>query len=187
MTVGIVSFGHTPVQGTEVKAEAGEVKVEISDATLEVHRGPFSQFAMAERFASDPVFYQNLARFAALELRRQANSIDSLGNSDLALKGQLTELAEGFENTAAVLTVGEGDSAPQAALQAANIIGKVRDAYSAFWENHPQFMKFAGIVLAGYVLHQLCGVSADLSAMIYYAVVRNERLSDILPSSKEKK
>jgi len=69
MTVGTISFAHT---GAVVKAETGSFRMEGGDATLEVHRVPFSEAGMAERFIADPLFYRNLALFVASELRRQA-------------------------------------------------------------------------------------------------------------------
>src|SRR6267142_4828510 len=165
MTVGLVSFAHTPVQGVEAKAEAGSIYME-SHATLEVHSPPFSEAGMAERFVTDPLFYRNLAAFVASELRRQADSEHGNGNSGLVIKQQMTELAEGFESVATILTPHEGILTPQAAQQAAEIIIKIRDAYVAFIENHPKLCQLAVIALAGYALHQFGGVTADIGLFV---------------------
>jgi hypothetical protein len=183
--------GHTsqPLRGAEAKAEAGSVSVEVSSnvsVTAEVDRAPFSEAGMAERFTADPVFYRNLAAFAASELRTQADSADSQGNSGPVIKGQLTELAEGFESAATVLTVREGILTPQAALQAAEIINKLRDSFATFTENHPELFQLAVIGFAGYVLHQFGGVTADIGLLVSYAVVKKEKLSDIFSSWKRK-
>ena len=177
---GILLLGQP--QGAAVKAEAGSLTVEISDATLEVHRVPFSEAGMAERFIADPLFYRNLAAFLASELRRQTDIADGQGNCGLVIKGQLTELAEGFENIATVLTPHEGILTPQTAGQAALIITNLRDAFAAFSEDHPELCQLAVIGLAGYALHQFGGVTADIGALISFAVVKKEKLSDIFSS-----
>jgi hypothetical protein len=153
---------------------------------VEVHRAPFSEAAMAERFAADPVFYRNLASFVASELRRQADGVESQGNSGQVIKGQLTELAEGFENTAAILATHEGVLTPQAAQQAAEIITKLRDTYAAFVESHPELFQLVVIGFAGCVLHQFGGVTADIGLLVSYAVLKREKLSDILSVKKDK-
>jgi hypothetical protein len=187
MTVGLVSIAHPAPQDTEVKLEATAFVMTGGNATMEVHRAPFSEAGMAERFAADPVFYRNLASFAASELRRQADSVEGQGNSGQVIKSQLTELAEGFESAATILLANDGILTPQAALQAAEIITKVRDMYAAFSESHPELVQLAVIGFAGYVLHQFGGVTADIGLLISYAVVKKEKLADIFSSWKGKK
>jgi hypothetical protein len=181
---GILLLGQP--QGAVVKAETGSFRLEGGDATLEVHRAPFSESGMAERLIADPVFYRNLAAFLASELRRQTDIADGQGNSGLVIKGQLTELAEGFENVATVLTP-EGILTRQAAEQAALIITNLRDAFAAFSEDHPELCQLAVIGLAGYALHLFGGITADIGALISYAVVKKEKLSDIFSSWKKGK
>jgi hypothetical protein len=187
MTVGTVSFGHTPTQSAEVKLEAAAFVMTGVSATMEVHSAPFSEVGMSERFAADPVFYRNLASFVASELRRQANSVDGQGNSGQVVKGQLTELAEGFESTAAVLTTHEGILTPQAAQQAAEIITKLRETYAAFQESNPGLFDLAVIGLAGYVLHQFGGFDPNLSLLISSAVVKREKIADVIAAAFGKK
>jgi hypothetical protein len=187
MTVGLVSIANPSSQGAEVRAETGEFKIEGGSATFEVERAPFSETEMAERVAADPVFYRNLAVFVASELRRQADNANHQGNIGAVVKGQLTELAEGFESTAAILTGHEGLLTPQAAQQAAETISKLRDAYATFSESHPELVQLAVIGLAGYVLHQFGGVTADISLLVSYAVVKKEKLGELFSSWTGKK
>ena len=188
MTVGLVSFAHPSNQGgAAIRAETGELKIEGGSATMEVHHAPFSEAEMAERFVADPVFYRNLAVFVGLELRRQAENVEGQGNNGPVVKGQLTELAEGFESVAGVLAVHDGILTPHAAQQAAEIVAKLRDTYAAFRESNPGLFDLAVIGLAGYALHQFGGVTADIGLLVSYAVVKKEKLADIFSSWTGKK
>jgi hypothetical protein len=185
MTVGLLSFAH-PATAIEAKAEAGEYRIEGGNATMEVQNAPFNETGMAERFVADPIFFRNLAAFVALELRRHSAGADGSGNSGAVVKGQLIELAEGFETAAAALTVNDEILTPQAALQAAEIITKLRDTYAAFSETHPELLQLAVIGFAGYVLHQFGSVTADIGLLVSYAVLKKEKLTDIFSSRKAK-
>jgi hypothetical protein len=182
VTVGLLSIAHPSIPGAEVRAETGELNIAGGSATFEVEQAAFSESVMAERFTADPVFYRNLAVFAASELRRQADRIAGEGNSGPVINGQLTELAEGFEKAATVLTVSDGILTPQAAQQAAEIIRTLRDGYAAFSEGHPELVQLAVIGFAGYVLHQFGGASADIGLLVSYAVLKKEKLADIFSS-----
>lgn len=178
-----------PLRGAEARAEAGSVSVEVSSnvsVTAEVHRAPFSEQGLAERLVADPIFYRNLAAFVASELRRQANSVEGQGNSGHVIQGQLTELAEGFESTAAALTT-EGALTASAAQKAAEIISKVRDAYAELRESYPGLVDLAVIGLAGYALHLFGGTTADIGLLVSYAVIKKEKLSDIFSAGKKDK
>jgi hypothetical protein len=181
MTVGLLSFAH-PAAGAEAKVEAGQFNVKVSDATMEIQNPPFNEVEMAERFATDPTFYRNLAAFVASELRRQAEHADGQSNSGQVIKGQLTELAEGFDSVGAALTVSDGILTPEAAQQASEMITKLRDTYAAFSESHPELIQLAVVGFAGFVLHQFGGASADIGLLVSYAVVKKEKLSDIFAS-----
>ena len=174
------------LRDTRVKLEGTAFVMAGGTATMEVRRAPFNESEMAERFAADPVFYRNLALFVASELRRQSDGVEGQGNSGQVTKSQLIEMAEGFESTAAALTVHEGILTPQAARQAAEIIAKLRDTYAAFRESNPELFDLAVIGLAGYALHQFGGFTADVGLLVSYAVVKKEKLSDIFSSWKRK-
>jgi hypothetical protein len=174
-------------QDTEVKLEATAFAMTGGKATMEVHRAPFSEAGMAERFIADPVFYRNLAAFAASELRRRADTVEDQGNSGQVIRGQLTELAEGFENAAAVLAAHDGILTPQAAQHAAKIVTQLRDAYAAFRESNPGLFDLAVIGFAGYVLYQFGGFDPNLSLLISSAVVKNEKLADVISAWLGKK
>jgi hypothetical protein len=185
---GSLSGTPLPLRDALLTAESGEIRVNTSQnvsLTRNIGRAPFSEAGMAERFTADPVFYRNLAAFVASELRRQADNVDGQGNSGQVIKGQLTELAEDFENTAAALTT-EGILTPQAAQQAAEIITKLRDSFAALTESHPELFQLAVIGFAGYVLHQFGGVTADIGLVVSYAVIKKEKLADIFSSWKRK-
>jgi hypothetical protein len=186
MTVGLISIAH-PATGAEAKAEAGQFTAEISDATMEVQNPPFHEAAMAARFATDPIFFRNLAAFVASELRRQADNADGQSNSGQVIKGQLAELAEGFDSAAGLLTVNDGILTPQATQKAAEIISKLRETYVTFCETHAGLIDFAVIGLAGYVLHQFGGFDPNLSLLISSAVVKKEKLADVIAAWAGKK
>jgi hypothetical protein len=186
MTVGLVSIASQPLQGAEAKAETGGVTVGVTtsvEVLTEVVRAPFSEAMIAERLAADPEFFRTLILSVASELKKQADAIDTQNqdNEKHSIKGQLLELADGFDQAASELTTHSGILTAAAVQKAAEIISKVRDAYSAFCSAHPEVVRLAGIFAAGYVLHMIGGVSADISALISYAIIQKEELSKLLP------
>jgi hypothetical protein len=158
-------------------------------ATANVIRAPFSEPGIADRLLSDPEFYRNLLSFADSELRKLADGITVQGqeNTSAVIKGRLIDLADGFDHAATALTTSNGILTAAAAQTAATILSKARDAYVTICAEHPELFKLAAIISAGYVLHQIGGASADVSALIAYAVVQKEKLSDIIAAWKKEK
>jgi CRP-like cAMP-binding protein len=154
----------------------------------EVVRAPFSEFLIAERLAADPEFYRRLATHVASELRAYASSVDTQGqaNASHVIKGRVTEVADGFDEAASTLAPQDGILTPAAAQKAAAVVSKIREAYAALCSDHPELLQIAAVGLAGYALHQIGGVSADLAALISYAVVKKEKLTDIFAIWKGK-
>jgi hypothetical protein len=156
-----------------------------ADAT--VTRAPFSEPGMAERFVADPMFYRNLAAFVASELRRQADGIDGQGNLGTATKSQLTELADGFHEIATGLTTRNGILTPQAASLVASLVTNLRAIYAAIMESHPALLDLASIGLAAYAFHQFGYADPNLSLIISAAVVKKEKLVDVISAWLSKK
>jgi hypothetical protein len=190
MTVGLLSFAFTPIRVGEAKAEAGDITTVVTTSTdviAEVIRAPFSEVMIAERLTANPEFFRGLVSLVASELRKQGDAIDTQGqhNENSSIKGQLIDIADGFDQAASALTTQNGILTPTAAQIAAQIITKVRDAYGAFCLAHPEVVRLAGIFVAGYVLHAIGGVSADIAALVSYAVVQKEELSKVLPVPRQ--
>jgi hypothetical protein len=142
---------------------------------------------MAERFVADPIFHRNLAAFVASEIRRQANDIDSRGNFGAATKSQLTELADGFQEIATGLTTSNGILTPQAAALAASVVTGLRATYATIMESHPQLIDLASIGLAAYAFHRFGYADPNLSILVSAAVVKKEKLVDVISAWLSKK
>lgn len=99
----------------------------------------------------------------------------------------MTEVADGFEEAASTLAVQDGILTPAAAQKAAAIVTKIREVYAALCSDHPELLRLTAIGLAGYALHQFGGMSADLAGLISYAVIKGEKLTDILPGRRKGK
>jgi hypothetical protein len=154
---------------------------------LDVIRAPFSEPGMAERFVADPVFYRNLAVFVASEIRRQADGIDGNGNLGAATKSQLTELADGFDAIATGLTTSNGILTPKAASLVASLVTNLRAAYAAIMDSHPELLKLASIGLAAYAFHHFGYADPTISLLVSAAVVKKEKLADVISAWREKK
>jgi hypothetical protein len=74
---------------------------------------------------------------------------------------------------------------PGAAERAAKIITALRDTFAGWYQSHPEFIELAIISAVGYALHQFGGVSAETALLVSYAVVRKEKLSDIIHGGKK--
>lgn len=151
---------------------------------------PFSEVAIAERLASDPEFYRRLFRFAADESKREIDRFEARpgeGNSAAIISAELIEFQRGFEAAATDL---ESEN-PDRFARAAKTIVAIRDSIGRVCENYPilarTFFQLPAVTLGVYVLHQV-GVPAELGALISAAIVRNEKLADLLGRrSKEDK
>jgi hypothetical protein len=146
----------------------------------EVIRAPFSELGIAERFVADPAFYRNLAVFVASEIRRQADGTDSQGNLGATTKSQLTELADGFQAIATGLTTSNGILTLQAASLVASLVTNLRATYAAIMESYPALLDLASIGLAAYAFHQFGFADPTLSPLISAAVVKKEKLADVI-------
>lgn len=172
---------------TEImKAETGMFTVSGGAADLGVIRLPFNEAAMAERLAADPEFYRRLAAHGASELRAYAASINTSGQDNVAVvvKGEVTEIADGFDQVAATLTTQDGILTPQAAAKAAAIVSKIRNAYAALCTDHPELLKIAKICFAGMALYQFGHAPEGWAGLIAYAVIEKVRLSDFIKTKK---
>jgi hypothetical protein len=156
----------------------------------EVIRAPFSELGIAERLAQNPDFYRQLLHLVAGALRKEAESYHvqtGQENSAGVIKAELNAIAERFDRAAVEL---EGESSARFAT-AAKTIAEIRDQIARFAEDHPDFTKtffeLTAVILGCYALHQIGGASADLSALVTYAVVRKEKLSDIFKNWSKKK
>jgi hypothetical protein len=178
------------LSGAAAVARAGEIRGEVkSSITVEtdVIRAPFSEAGIAERLVADPEFYRRLASFAATELRAYAADIDTSdqGNANVVIKGRVTEIADGFDETASALTTQNGILTPEAAAKAAVIVSKVRAAYAALCSDHPDLLKIAKICVGGMALYHFGHVPAEWAGLISYAVIGNEKLSDFIGGKKK--
>ena len=176
-----------PTTGKTVElAATSTIKTSVT-IDMEVIRAPFSEAGIAERLASDPQFYRRLAAHVASELRAYAGSVDTQGqaNASHVIKGQVTDVADGFDEVASTLAGKNGILTPEAAQKAAAIISKVRDAYAALCTEHPALLEVAAIGLAGLSLHLIGGMSYDLAGVVSYAVIKKEKLADIFGGWKK--
>jgi hypothetical protein len=151
---------------------------------------PFSEIAIAERLAADPDFYRRLFRFAADELTREmilSEGKPLKGNSGAVISTELVLFQLGFDSAATDLESSNSDRF----TRAAKTLAAIRDSVGQFCENYPAlartFFQLPAVTLGVYVLHQV-GVPAELGALISAAIIRNEKLADLLGrSSKEDK
>ena len=187
----------TVVNATEKVKQASGVSL-----VRTANRAPFSEHGIAERLAQNPDFYRRLAEHVASELSREISSLNSQRPNGAArrevhdvITREVGRFKIGFEQVAAELAV-VGQTDDQAvkarALQAAaQAIVKIRDGFAQWCEKHPtiatSFMELAAIGLASYALHQFAGATGDIAAFISYAVVRKEKLSDILSAGRSAK
>jgi hypothetical protein len=179
------------VRTAETAALTGRATIQAKATVTveaEVIYAPFREAGIAERLASNPEFYSRYAAHVAFELRVLADSIDTQGqaNADHAIKGRVTEVADAFDEAASTLATQNGILKPAVAQKAAAIVSKIRDTYVALCLDHPEILQIAAIGLAGYALHQIGGVSADLAALISYAVIKKEKLTEIFSTQKDK-
>jgi hypothetical protein len=180
--------------GGQISVSADAPVVIQSQASLRVDaeliRAPFSEVEIAERLAKDPEFYRDLLQFAAAQLRRDAaNYAVQRGqeNSASVIKAELNAKADKYERAAAALD----SKASDRFASAAKIIVEIRDQIVGFAENHPEltktFLELTSVVFGCYALHKIGGAQADVSAFVTYAVVRKEKLSEIIAAWGGKK
>ncbi|MGY3487834.1 hypothetical protein ACVW1C_005717 [Bradyrhizobium sp. USDA 4011] len=185
---------HPPeIRLTEpVPAEASITEaVQVGMTTdAEVIWAPFSENGIAERLAQNPDFYRQLIQLAAVALRKDAENYSThggQGNSAAVIKAELNEIANRFESAALEL---DGFATDRFA-SAARAIVEARDQIVRFTESYPTFTKvfleLTGVIFGGYALHQLGGTSGDVAAFVSYAVIRREKLSEIIGAWRGKK
>lgn len=148
----------------------------------EVVRAPFSEIGVAERLAQNPEFYRQLMLFAAAALRKQAESYPvhaGQGNSAAVIKGEMNAEADRYERAAVALD----SEASDRFATAAKIVIEIRDQIVGFAENHPEltrvFFELSGVVAGCFALTHI-GVSPELSGLISAAVVKREKLSEVI-------
>jgi hypothetical protein len=199
---GSLSGGMVAPSGASAKGEAGEIRgaVQLSghvsigartsvSVSTEITRAPFSEIEIAERIATDPEFYRRLASFVSDELKRAVARYEGQpqANSNEIIKGELIRLQQGFETVAHELA----DKKPGAFERAAQAIVSLRDGFAEWHANHTEIVgaieQLAVITLAAYVLHQFGGAAGDTAALISYAVVKKEKLKEILRGKDDKK
>jgi hypothetical protein len=173
----------TADMGAAIEITAGSFRVSGGDAQFEVIRAPFSEAGIAAALARDPEFCRWLLHSAAARLRREAERhavIPGQGNIAAVIKAELNDEADKFEKAAAILQ----GNAPDRFAAAAKIVAEIRDQIAGFVQNHQElsktFLELTGVVFASYALHQLCGATGETAAFVAYAVVRKEKLSDII-------
>jgi hypothetical protein len=169
------------------QAQGGSIVLTQSEVQLKIGRTPFSEPGMVERFIADPTFYRNLAAYVASEIRRQAETVDNKGNLGASTKSQLTELADGFSEIAMGLTTQNGLLTPQAAAVAASLVTKLRETYAAIMKSHPELIQLASIGLAAYAFHHFGDFDPNLSLLVSAAVVKKEKLVDVISAWLSKK
>lgn len=169
--------------GVEATAQINEIAVAEDTVDAEVVRAPFSEAGIAERLAANPDFYVRLFRFAADELKREIVRFEAKpgeGNSAAVISVELIEFQRGFERVATDI---EGENSDRFSRAATNIVA-IRNAVAQFCETHPAlvqpFFQIAAVTAGCYALHQIGGASGDIAALISYAIVKKEKLSDIL-------
>jgi hypothetical protein len=194
--LGVAATGHAGSIAAAVGTASGSSTATAEGAVVvsshvtvdaEVIRAPFSEPGMAERFVADPEFYRNLAGFVASEIRRQADGIQGKGNLEASTKSQLTELADGFQEIATGLTTTNGVLTPQAASVVASLVTKLRTTYVAIMENHPEIIQLTSIGLFAYAFQHFGIADPDLSLLISAAVVKKEKIADIIKAWKHGK
>ncbi len=170
-----------------LEAEGGNYHLgTAADVELTITRAPFSEPGTAERLRTNPKYYRRLALFAAEELKQQIAQCEAQldqGNSSEIIKGELIRLQTGFETVAAEIQseeIGYFD-------RAAKAIAELREGLAKLCENHAELvdglLKLAVVCTASYVLHQFGGATGDTAAFISYAVIRREKLTDILKAA----
>jgi hypothetical protein len=86
----------------------------------------------------------------------------------------------GYEEVASELTT----KTPGMFNRAAKAIIGLRDGLAKWHESHPELVsameELAVISFAAYVLHQFGAAGGDTSALIAFAVVKKEKLADLL-------
>ena len=164
--------------GTGIAAGIGGA-AGVGDATMVVTRAPFSPGGIAERIAQDPEFYQRLAGYVASELAREAAKYTGQGNTEQTIKAELIRLHDGFNNVADILKAGKS-----AAESAAKIIVSMRDGFADWCDAHQplvaSMLELSAICFFGYAIHHFAGATGDTAALISYAVIRKEKLSDLI-------
>jgi hypothetical protein len=177
--------------GIASSAQLGEltVKAEVT-VDREVIRAPFSESGIAELLAANPDFYQRLFRSTAEELKRDVARFEATpreGNSAAVISAELVHFQRGFETAAADLDSANADRF----TRAAKTIVSIRDAIGHFCNNYPEivqpFFEIAAVTAGCYVLHQIGGATGDVAALISYAIIRKEKLADLLNGADKKK
>jgi len=165
---------------------AGQISVTVD---AEVSQAPFGEIDIAKRLAQNPAFYCQLMLFAAASLRKDAENYPvapGQENSAAVIKAELNTKADKFERAVAVLDSNASDRF----ATAAKTVVEIRDQIVGFAENHPgltkTFFELASVVFGCYLLHQIGGAQADVSAFVAYAVVRKEKLSEIIAAWRKK-
>jgi hypothetical protein len=173
--------GATTNSAAQVGVTAEPLTAQVT-VDAKVIRAPFSEAGIAERLAENPEFYRQLLHFAANNLRNEASNYKvevGKANSAAVVRAELHALADRFEGAAEVL---EGKS-PDRFATAANLVSQIRSQVAGFADNHPElangFFDLAAVVLGCYALHQI-GASGDVAAFVSYAVIKREKLSEII-------
>lgn len=167
------------------RAESGSIVTIGSEVQPKIGRAPFNEPGMAERFSAAPEFYRNLAALVASEIRRKADTLDGSGNQGAVEKGQLTELADGFQDIADKLTTTSGILTPAAASLAAAAVTKVRETYAALAENCPGLLKFAQVGLAAVALCQFGLFDPNYVLSVSAAVIGGVGVASALGKKKD--
>jgi hypothetical protein len=189
-----------PITGVALSTEGGTYTISgAADVTVDADvipapevtsQLPFSEIAIAERLAANPDFYRRLLRIAADELKREivlSEGKPLTGNSGAVISAELGLFQRGFDSAATDLESSNSDRF----TRAGKTLAAIRDSVGQFCENYPAlartFFQLPAVTLGVYVLHQV-GVPAELGALISAAIVRNEKLADLLGRrSKEDK
>jgi hypothetical protein len=194
--------------GTKAETAAGEIRVVITNdgdqgayglngfsAELTVSRAPFSEAAIAERMAQDPQFYQRLAAFIAGEFDGQIGKRNSTlrgSNSDQMITAEVVRFRDAFQAVGTELQdVNQTtDPARRSAriAKAAKAAFEICTRFSHWCGEHPglvrPMLELSAVGLAMHGLHQM-GAPPGEALWVAYAIVRNEKLSDIFGQQKK--
>lgn len=176
--------------GAIIAEQVSEILTAQDTVDAEVIRAAFNESEIAQRLAASPDFYSRLLRLAADELKREvilSEGKSLKGNSGAVISAELLLFQRGFDSAATDLESSNSDRF----TRAAKTLAAIRDSVGQFCENYPAlartFFQLPAVTLGVYLLHQV-GVPAELGALISAAIVRNEKLADLLGRrSKEDK
>jgi hypothetical protein len=143
----------------------------------------FSPALIVKRLSEDPEYFQRLATYVAAEFGFAVQKLEGrTENSVATIRSELVRQQEGFAELAQSI-------AHKAYDKAAAIVISLRDGLSNWWAAHPDLVEsaeqLAVISLGFFVLTQIGG-DPTYSLLAAVAVVRKEKLSDLLKGISDK-